>query len=693
MPFDPISYKKAQEIDERLSPRVLELEREIRTLQQTLLEINPNQEPKLTVEGVGQVSLPKNASKTPMSVGLKGVTAISYVANGNFRQGTTRWRSTGGTLVVDGTARVTGDGSLSYCHLIQDIALQLVEGHKYYARSVARVRGSDCQRLALELREVNLRTIMAQASPAQDQWYTLSGIVTISGPYTAPYFRVISNYADASGAVGKVLEVALMVLVDLTATFGAGNEPDKETCDKIFANWFDGTTSVPTAMRVKSVGKNLVEFDRIQWFNAGLDTNRVVLSIGSPATRLVYRDSASVEFTHSLAAFQGIGFVLKVENGNYRLSANFERLSPTGTTYVYYSTYSDYQHITDKNLAKTWGDALNSVIYVPEGANYLVIGFILSGSTSDTKRGRISQIQLEPGSIANSYEPYTETAQYISAPGHELRSLPNGVRDETRDGKIVQWVSEPEIIDGSLPLSEFNTYGDFYRVRIVGWCAGKNIVTLVNGTGLVFSDDGHYLVTSASPVQNRGVTFHDNGNLYIRVESSKINAMPSGATLAGFAEYLNRYPITIYYQLARPIEIPLPTTGALLSNPSGHVFVEPVVADAGVYKQGLSVLHTEYPIESLEKLSKIDFETGLETPLNPATAVISGDRLSFTHPDLQDGDLVFFTYYYPAHFPVPGLAAEFYDSRYVVQDSVTGKHYAWTVAVANGTPSIQLTEV
>lgn len=547
MPFDPISYKKAQEIDERLSPRVLELEREIRTLQQTLLEINLNQEPKLTVEGVGQVSLPKNASETPMSVGLKGVTAISYVANGNFRQGTTGWRSEGGTLVVDGTARVTGDGSLSYCHVIQDIALQLVEGHKYYARSVARVRGSDCQWVALELREVNLRTIMAQASPAQDQWYTLSGIVTISGPYTAPYFRVISNYADASGAVGKVLEVALMVLVDLTATFGAGNEPDKETCDKIFANWFDGTTSVPTVMRVKSVGKN--------------------------------------------------------------------------------------------------------------------------------------------------YEPYTETAQYISAPGHELRSLPNGVRDEIRDGKIVQWVSEPEIIDGSLPLRDFNTYGDFYRVRISGWCAGKNIVTLVGGTGLVFSDDGYYLVTSSSPVPNRGVTFHDNGNLYIRVESSKINAMPSGATLAGFAEYLNRYPITIYYQLARPIEIPLPTTGALLSNPSGHVFVEPVVADAGVYKQGLSVLHTEYPIESLEKLSKIDFETGLETPLNPATAAMSGDRLSFTHPDLQDGDLVFFTYYYPAHFPVPGLVAEFYDSRYVVQDSVTGKHYTWTVAVANGTPSIQLTEV
>ena len=34
-----------------------------------------------------------------------------------------------------------------------------------------------------------------------------------------------------------------LIFVDLTATFGSGNEPDKEWCDK-HINYFDGTTTI-----------------------------------------------------------------------------------------------------------------------------------------------------------------------------------------------------------------------------------------------------------------------------------------------------------------------------------------------------------------------------------------------------------------------------------------------------------------
>ena len=33
------------------------------------------------------------------------------------------------------------------------------------------------------------------------------------------------------------------IVVDLTATFGSGNEPDKEWCDR-HINYFDGTTII-----------------------------------------------------------------------------------------------------------------------------------------------------------------------------------------------------------------------------------------------------------------------------------------------------------------------------------------------------------------------------------------------------------------------------------------------------------------
>ena len=59
------------------------------------------------------------------------------------------------------------------------------------------------------------------------------------------------------------------------------------------------------------------------------------------------------------------------------------------------------------------------------------------------------------------------------------------------------------------------------------------------------------------------------------------------------------------------------------------MYVENVVADAGVYTDKMTVLHQDLPIHTLEKVSKVDFATGVETELDVSTAVIAGDKLSF----------------------------------------------------------------
>ena len=107
----------------------------------------------------------------------------------------------------------------------------------------------------------------------------------------------------------------------------------------------------------------------------------------------------------------------------------------------------------------------------------------------------------------------------------------------------------------------------------------------------------------------------------------------------------------------------------------------------------MSVLHQDLPIKVLEKLSKIDFMTGLETELDVSDAVIAENKLSFTHPDLVDGDIVFFTYEYDRESTEGETEIEYYDSRYVIKDSVTEKFYKWHIAVADGVPSIELVEV
>ena len=110
---------------------------------------------------------------------------------------------------------------------------------------------------------------------------------------------------------------------------------------------------------------------------------------------------------------------------------------------------------------------------------------------------------------------------------------------------------------------------------------------------------------------------------------------------------------TLIYQLAEPVEIPVQVSGTLLSYPSGTVYVENVVADAGLYSDGITVLHQDLPIKSIEKISKIDYETGLETILDASKAVIASDELSFTHPDIKDGDIVFFIYEYDRESTIP----------------------------------------
>ena len=153
---------------------------------------------------------------------------------------------------------------------------------------------------------------------------------------------------------------------------------------------------------------------------------------------------------------------------------------------------------------------------------------------------------------------------------------------------------------------------------------------------------------------------------------------------------------TLIYQLATPIEIPIQTSGTLVSYPSGTVYIEPYVADAGIYTDKMSVLHQDLPIKAIEKLSKVDFITGLETELDITAAVIAEDKLSFTHPDLTSGDIVFFVYEHGAEGTIPETEISYYDSRYVIKGE-DDKFYQWEIEakLVEGviTPSIKLVEV
>jgi hypothetical protein len=103
-----------------------------------------------------------------------------------------------------------------------------------------------------------------------------------------------------------------------------------------------------------------------------------------------------------------------------------------------------------------------------------------------------------------------------------------------------------------------------------------------------------------------------------------------------------------------------------------------------VYNNGISVLRTAFPIKTLESIKKVDFATGAETPLAVSAAVISADKLSFTHPSLANGDIVFFTYFYDYNGVNGENVYGYLDSNHVIADTANGKFYKYKPAITNG---------
>src|SRR5690606_8599807 len=105
-----------------------------------------------------------------------------------------------------------------------------------------------------------------------------------------------------------------------------------------------------------------------------------------------------------------------------------------------------------------------------------------------------------------------------------------------------------------------------------------------------------------------------NGKLYWRSNKSKLPTLDN----AGMQAYLSSNNHTLIYQLATPVEIPVQVSGTLVGYSSGTVYWEPMVADAGVYAGKMDILNTSLPIKRIEKLSKVDYATGVEYELDPA---------------------------------------------------------------------------
>ena len=228
-----------------------------------------------TVTGVDTISLPKTAANTGMSVQLFGQSAENLVVNGDFRNGTTGWLTGSSTnSVTSGVLTNTGNGAAVEPNAYSSIGDKVV-GNKYYLRANVTPKSALCTKIRIG--SIN----MAQTidSPIVNNPYLLSGVITASTTYGL--IVAYHMYASTANANGAAIEVYNVMAINLTATYGAGNEPTKEQCDILFANYFEGTDNVLGTGRVRSVGKNNFKFNYL-----GLYTNQTKVNEGNIYTAI-----------------------------------------------------------------------------------------------------------------------------------------------------------------------------------------------------------------------------------------------------------------------------------------------------------------------------------------------------------------------------------------------------------------------
>ncbi len=266
-----------------------------------------------------------------------------------------------------------------------------------------------------------------------------------------------------------------------------------------------------------------------------------------------------------------------------------------------------------------------------------------------------------------------------------LRSVPsaNDEIDATR-GKLIKRVSDWITLDGNEDWfvgssgGGWKTDGETVPFYLYDYRIGT---TNKQRNGSVYSPDfSCYKAGEAgliTGVDREGFSIGNSNYVAIRIAKSKLTGysdeLSSNEKIALFKQWLSQNPIRLIYQLAEPVEIPVQVSGSIVSYPNGTVYIERILPDAGVYTDKITILHQDAPIKRLDRLSKVDFYTGVETELDVIEAVIAEDKLSFTHPELNAGDIVFFEYEYDVES--------------------TDKFYKWNVTVADGVPSIELVEV
>lgn len=178
-------------------------------------------------------------------------------------------------------------------------------------------------------------------------------------------------------------------------------------------------------------------------------------------------------------------------------------------------------------------------------ANRFVIYASIDNSTSTGDTVTVSDIQIEEGTTATPYEPYTETTTAITtgAPLYEgdyIEIYADGSGKEYRKMKEI-------VLDGS---------GDI-DVRVDGGADGNKYVYISHTNSNLPKGVGDSTNIYSSHYKNNGSTDAIKDNIYTNINGLIIIREQRFSTASEFNTWLQSNPVTVVYELETPTETPL----------------------------------------------------------------------------------------------------------------------------------------
>lgn len=363
-----------------------------------------------------------------------GVWGTNLITNGDFSSGTTGWKShnTSALTIVSGAVCYTPVGM--WGGLRRHPTLPATVGHKYYLRALVKTASTNTS--------LYFGGVHSTVSKGSGGFETLSGVGTAFNT---------AEFAISTSETGNFSETFVdnALAIDLTAAFGAGNEPTAEQMDAYLAaypnSWFDGSALLTTNGTPNSPSPEYPQEVDV------VDGPVSVVRTGANIIGALLRDKASA----------AVNVSQDMDNGTMSIRPDAPTSSWCNVTKMYYvgdnktvnaSVYANIatgllhkltiynsidgvrigkqvgvsESIATSGTLRATGTVSTNYVAIRYWVNYSVVA---AGTIAPTV---FTEMMLNIGSTTLPYEPYTSTQQTITLPPDHnyLASLSDGTRDE-----------------------------------------------------------------------------------------------------------------------------------------------------------------------------------------------------------------------------------------------------------------------